>query len=392
MSVTRRSFFARAGAIAAAQGLALRAQQTPPEKRADPRQGTADAAKYFQYFERRSTVSLIKGENRRKNIYDALVAIDDQIRPALKAKKYVFLKPNGIQSAVRLLGCTQPDAVRGILDYLAPRFKGPVVFGDTGMDPAKVCFTKFGWDKVFAEYKSMDLKFEIPNEEQNHWGLMYGIDYDMHVIPIRLGVRFVDPDAFVISAALMKTHNFVVATLAIKNMVVGSALHTPPGVGVFALSEKRKFHVGVRAGNYNMYMATLRMLPTNWGIGVVDGHEGMEGNGPQSGTPVAHRIALASTDFLAVDRVGLECMGIDASWPGYLNYAYQAGLGQYDLAKIDVVGARIADVQKKYRLHADTDIMLEWRGPMLDLPSNLGRNRRPLEEDLSAYACCTQTA
>jgi len=44
------------------------------------------------------------------------------------------------------------------------------------------------------------------------------------------------------------------------------------------------------------------------------------------------------------------------------------------------VGAKIAEVQKKYRLHADTDRMLEWRGPMLDLPSNLGRNRRPQEE------------
>ena len=78
-----------------------------------------------------------------------------------------------------------------------------------------------------------------------------------------------------------------------------------------------------------------------------------------------------------MDRVGLECMGIDPSWLGYLNYAYQAGLGQYDLTRIDVVGAKIADVQKKYRLHADTDRMLEWRGPMQDLPSNLGRNRRP---------------
>jgi hypothetical protein len=79
-------------------------------------------------------------------------------------------------------------------------------------------------------------------------------------------------------------------------------------------------------------------------------------------------------------------MGIDAGWPGYLNYAYEGGLGQYDLAKIDVVGAKIADVQRKYRLHADVDRMLEWRGPMQDLPPNLGRNRRPQEEDLSAYA------
>jgi len=119
------------------------------------------------------------------------------------------------------------------------------------------------------------------------------------------------------------------------------------------------------------------MLPINWGLGVVDGFEGMEGNGPMSGTPMAHRIALASTDFLAVDRVSLECMSIDPTWLGYLNYAYQAGLGQYDLAKIDVIGTKIADVQKKYRLHADVDRMLEWRGPMQDLPSNLGRNGRP---------------
>ncbi|HYW47476.1 MAG TPA: DUF362 domain-containing protein [Bryobacteraceae bacterium] len=59
-----------------------------------------------------------------------------------------------------------------------------------------------------------------------------------------------------------------------------------------------------------MYLALQRMMH-NWGVGIVDGFEGMEGNGPASGTPVPHRIALASTDFLAVDRVGLECMGID---------------------------------------------------------------------------------
>ena len=61
-------------------------------------------------------------------------------------------------------------------------------------------------------------------------------------------------------------------------------------------------------------LAIQRMMP-NWGVGLIDGFEGMEGNGPVSGFPVPHRIAIASTDFLAADRVGLECMGIDASWP-----------------------------------------------------------------------------
>ena len=394
MSATRRSFFARAAAVAAAQGLILKGQQPAPAaapvthapgKQYAPRMGTSKADKYFKYFDRRSKVSLVKGDSRRKNISDALIAIDDQIRPALKAKKYVFVKLNGVEAAGRLLGSSQPDALSGILDYLAPRFKGPIFVGDSGDLPGTQAVGKFGWDKAFAEHKGLNLKFEITNEEQNKYGLLYGIDYDLHVIPIRLGYRFVDPDAFMISAGVLKTHNMVVATMAVKNMVMGAPLAPALGNNNYADSEKRKFHVGIRSGNYNMFLAIQKMLPINWGVGVVDGYEGMEGNGPMSGTPVGHRIALASTDFLAVDRVGLECMGIDASWPGYLNYAYQAGLGQYDLTKIDVLGAKIADVQKKYRLHADTDRMLEWRGPMQDLPSNLGRNRRPEDEDLSQY-------
>ena len=388
MAVTRRSFFARAGAIATAQGLAVKAQQKPPVDPGatpqDPRMGTADAARLFQYSDRRAKVSLIKGENRRKNIYEALVAIDEQIRPALKTRKYVLIKPNGLDPSRQLIS-TSADTVHGILDYLTPRFKGPVVVAECGGSPSKQAASEFGWSKIFAEHKPFDIKLEVPNEE-GRYELLYGIDYDMHPIPIRLGARFLDPDAFLISAALMKTHNMVVATMSIKNVVLGAPLSPPPGQNrPWGESDKRKFHVGIRAGNYNMYLAVQRMID-NWGVGIVDGFEGMEGNGPVSGTPVPHRIALASTDFLAVDRVGLECMGIDASWPGYLNYAYQRGLGQYDLAKIDVVGAKIADVQRKYLLHADVRRMLEWRGPMRDLPPNLGYNRRPLEEDLSAYA------
>ena len=102
-----------------------------------------------------------------------------------------------------LVGSTQPDALRGILEYLAPRFKGPVLVGDSGDFPAKQAVSQYGWDKVFAEYKKLDLKFEISNEEQNRYGLLYGIEYDMHVIPIRLGIRFVDPDCFMISSAVL---------------------------------------------------------------------------------------------------------------------------------------------------------------------------------------------
>lgn len=278
------------------------------------------------------------------------------------------------------------DAVHGILDYLAPRYKGPVVIAECGNVPAKQAIAEYGWEKAWAEHKPLSFSLDVPNESGDKYVILNGIDYDLHPIPIRLGARFVDPDAFVISASVMKTHNMVVATMTVKNVVMGSPLSTPPGSNRPGTeNEKRKFHVGIRQGNYNMYLAVQR-LRGNWGVGIVDAYEGMEGNGPVSGTPVPHRIALASTDFLAADRVGLECMGIDAGWPGYLNYCYQAGFGQYDLSKIDIVGARIADVQRKYRLHADVDRMLEWRGPMQDLPPNLGRLRPRPEQDISEYA------
>ena len=388
MSVSRRSFFARAGAIAAAQGLAMKAQQKPPVDPGatpqDPRMGTGNVEKIFKYSNQRAKVALIKGEDRRKNITDSLVAIDDQIQPVLKTRKYVLIKPNGSDPS-RALISTQADTVRGILDYLAPRFKGQVVVAECCGTTGAQTTSQFGWDKIFAEHKAFNMKFVVPNEDSNHYELLYGIDYDMHPVPIRMGAQFVDPAAFVISAGVLKTHNMVVATMSIKNMVLGAALSPPPGVkATWGESDKRKFHVGIRAGNYNIYLGN-QMMKRNWGVGLIDGFEGMEGNGPVSGTPVPHRIAVASTDFLAADRVGLECMGIDAGWPGYLNYAWQGGLGQYDLAKIDVVGAKIADVKRKYRLHADVDRMLEWRGPMQDLPPNLGRNRRPQEEDLTGY-------
>src|SRR5664279_4568610 len=77
----------------------------------------------------RSFVALTQGQERRQNITAALTAIDDQIRPQLKRKKYVLIKPNFV-SVERQLAATHVDAVRGILDYLAPRFKGPVVIAE----------------------------------------------------------------------------------------------------------------------------------------------------------------------------------------------------------------------------------------------------------------------
>jgi len=66
-------------------------------------------------------------------------------------------------------------------------------------------------------------------------------------------------------------------------------------------------------------------------------------------------------------------MGVNSDWVGYLRYCDQVGIGNYDLARIDVAGESIAAVRRSYRLHADIERELEWMGPMRDLPPSLGR-------------------
>jgi uncharacterized protein (DUF362 family) len=193
---------------------------------------------------------------------------------------------------------------------------------------------------------------------------------------VRLAAMLLDPDAYVISSAMLKTHNTVVATMSVKNMVLGAPLHSVPGQGFW--NDKRKYHVGVRQTHYNM-LVTAQKLQPNWGVALIDGFEGMEGDGPGSGTPVASRLAIASTDFVAADRVGIEAMGIDPAWVGYLGYCGQAGLGQFDLAKIQVVGATIASVQKKYQLHPDIERELKWMGPLDGKTTNLGSLPHPYD-------------
>ncbi|HEY1336163.1 MAG TPA: DUF362 domain-containing protein [Bryobacteraceae bacterium] len=318
--------------------------------------------------ESRSTVALVKGESRRKNMAAALTAIDDQIRPALKTKKYVIIKPNFV-STTNQLAATHADAIHGILDYLEPRFKGPVVVAEASAGDTMQGFEQFGFNRVAAERRSQHVELIDLNREGKYVTIPL-INYDLHATPTRLAARLMDPEAFVICAAVLKTHNAMVATLSVKNMALGAPLHSAPGETP-RWNDKRITHNGLRQTHYNIFLTAQAMRPF-WGAAVIDGFEGMEGNGPASGTPVDSKLAIASRDFIAADRIGVETMGIDAKWPGYLRFCGDFGVGQYDLAKIDVRGERIEAVRRKYQLHQDMERQLEWMGPMKELPPKVG--------------------
>jgi len=353
MSLSRRDFVQLAGTGVLSQSRLLKAAQA-----------SLSAA---QGFSAPSKVALVQGDNRRRNAYQALVGIDEQIQPELKRKKYVVIKPNGVSSRNQLAS-THADALAGILDYLEPRFKGPVIIAESSADDSLEVFENFGYNKLARERRAQKVSLLDLNREGKYETIPI-LDFDLHPTPARLAAQLLDPDAYVISSAMLKTHNTVVATMSIKNMVLGTPLRSAPGEPSW--NDKRKYHVGIRQTHYNMLLTAQKLQP-NWGVALIDGYEGMEGAGPGDGTLVPSHVAIASTDYVAADRVGLEVMGVNPDWVGYLRYCAEAGLGQYDLAKIEVTGSTIASVARKYKLHPDIDRELKWMGPMKELPPSLG--------------------
>jgi len=148
---SRRNFLWTVAAATASGGL-LSAEETPvatdPPPITSPRP-SGEAA-------RRSVVALASGESRRKNICESLVAIEDQILPALQRKKYVVIKPN-IVSTVNQLASTHVDTLHGVLDFLAPRFKGPVVIAESSAGSTTEGYDHFSyirWSENTSPFRS----------------------------------------------------------------------------------------------------------------------------------------------------------------------------------------------------------------------------------------------
>ncbi len=353
--LTRRSFLATATAGAAAERL-LRVPGIAAQTRASA--PSAD----------RSVVSMVQGEDRRKNVCESLIAIEDQILPVLRTKKYVVIKPN-LVSTVNQLAATHADALRGILDFLGPRFRGPVVIAESSAGDTLQGYSNFDYPRVAGEFKSQQVSLIDLNDEAKYETIPL-LNGDLHAVPCRLAARLLDPDAYIICSGVVKTHNVTVATLSVKNMTLGAPLHNPR-TETRRWNDKRIYHGGVRQTHFDILLTAQKMRPY-WGATVIDGFEGMEGNGPSSGTPVPSRIAIASTDLVAADRVGVEAMGINPDWLAYLRWCEMAGVGCYDIAKIEIRGARLADVRRQYQLHRDIERELQWMGPLTEIPPKLG--------------------
>ena len=319
-----------------------------------------------------TSVSITAGDDRADMVFRALNPFSKQIKQAIGNRRIV-LKPNNVLNYVPL-ACTHTETLEGILEFLKSinKINNVIIAESSASGPTLEGFDNYGYYSLLSKYpiKLVDLDSE-PFE------ILYVLnERDFKPYMIKVSRVILDQDSYVVSVARMKTHNTVGATLSLKNIVFGSpikdhgftlfnedkrfsenAKESLPG----SVSYKRLIHGGgFHAINFNMASLAQRLNPD---LAVIDGHTGMEHNGPTLGTPIDHRVCVVSQDWLAADRVGVELMGIDFSKIGYLNHCSNMGLGNADLSKIEITGERLEDHIKKYKLPDNFEKQIVWMNP-----------------------------
>jgi uncharacterized protein (DUF362 family) len=287
-------------------------------------------------------VALVKGENRYNNVIASLDLIKKDVFNKVKNKRKVLIKPNMVSTQVQL-AATHVDAIRATLDFLSELGVKKFLVGEGPADaPAEEGFKNFGYLTLKNEY---DIEFMDLNEDD--YVEVNVFDRNLEPLTLKISKTAVMSD-FRVSLTPPKTHDTVIATLSLKNMVMGSLID----------HDKSRMHQGYQATNLSLFKLA-KLVPPH--LSVIDGFFGMEGNGPVDGEPVILGVAISSTDFLAADTIAAEVMGFKISQIGYLNYCNQAKVGIGNISDIHVVGDSIERCKKKFKPHFTFEQQLMWK-------------------------------
>jgi uncharacterized protein (DUF362 family) len=291
----------------------------------------------------KTVVVLEKSQGHLEGTLKALRLVEADIAKGLDGKKRVIVKPNFV-STTKQLAVTPVDSVKAILQIITKHYDGEITLGEgSASGPLEDAINNFGYAPLIEEYGLKVIDFNKDKSIE-----LEGVDSNLAPLKFNVSKTLHDCD-YLVSAAVPKTHDTVVATLSIKNIVVGSLV---------TVSEKQKIHQGFKAINLNIARFIRQRMPD---LGVLDGFIGMEGEGPEDGTPVPLHVAAASVNPVSLDAVMAKVMGFEPMDIGYLHHLDEWGVGIARLNEITVIGQPISEVAVKFKPHSTYRDQLNWK-------------------------------
>ena len=273
----------------------------------------------------KKTVKIFRAEDDISAIIEKAVADS-----GLRGKRKIFVKPN-LSHPEYLPGVvTSPELIKQVVGLLRDGNNEVVVGESNGFNyPCWTAFDKTGVESAvkaaggtvinLSEDKVVEVKF--PD----------GCPLKRLFLPKIV----LDADA-IVDLPLMKTHEFMVYSGAIKNLF-----------GCVPSNKRIYLHPYLPEVFYRLYSLFKPQLT------IMDARIGIEGNGPTKGKPVKMGLILTSNDALAVDIVAAKVMMLD--WKDtYLSYiAKRTG---FNSEEINVEGLQVTEVAQRFEL------------PQIDLP------------------------
>ena len=244
----------------------------------------------------------------------------------VKKGMVVFLKTNALSPhpASRAI-TTHPEVVRAAIRYFK-KYDVRIIVGDNPATKEMKTVYKVNGTLSVVEEEQVELA------ENSELKVIEADNYKRYK-EFNVSKQIVEADILV-NMPKLKTHGLAYFTGAEKNLF-----------GTIYGLEKAQWHVKSSTplefgeAMTDLYSAIKKEMKNKVFINLMDGIEGLEGEGPSTGgSKKEANVLLASKDAVALDRVAIEIVKLDSSKSFISIITNNRGLGEFNLENINVVG------------------------------------------------------
>jgi uncharacterized protein (DUF362 family) len=288
-----------------------------------------------------NAVHLNQGKSSYQTTLELIHDQKEELEKQLKDKEKIVIKINFV-SAQTLLATTPVETVRAFVESVKDYYTGKIIIAEEAtIGNARDGFKQFGFEKLASEYDLVEI-FDSQDGEIEEIEIKIGAGS----FSIPISKIYLD-SPFTVSITRAKTHDTVVATLSIKNLLVGAI-----NKNRFLIHQGKKIH-------QILAQMTNFIYPD---FSIIDGVIGMEGNGPVNGSPIKSNWVISSFDPLAADSLASFLMGFDVNDIGYLNLIGKMGKGKiYPKDQIEIMGPNPEHLVTLYQPHQTFSSQRQWR-------------------------------
>lgn len=318
-------------------------------------------------------VTILKGEDRKKTLKEALKKIEKQI-PNISGR--IMIKPNFL-SANNLLASTTPESLEVVADFFRTKFPENEIYISEGAHVSEEYLNKYKIRELAEKYRAKVFSIDY---DENDWKIIEFDDLVGKKSKARISNTYATSD-YIVSLTVPKTHANIGLSLTMKNLV--GIIHKEDRPKFHGLSEnvpqeikdkykRQPYDRDDRLGYYfmklrgilpitketaknlkaggeivrkNLYKLYQNIQPN---LCILDGFDGMHGNGPWNGENAHLKTIIIGNNPVATDIVGCKVMGQPLEDIGYTNYI--ENLEQYT-EDTEIIGNTIDEVKKKLKPH-----------------------------------------